>query len=81
VGLGAQRWINLGFIKFQPSELTKLFFPAFFTFSIAENFDGTMRFSTYGPLLAIVGVSTFLILKQPDLGTALVILFSCFILF
>ena len=80
VGLGAQRWINLGFIKFQPSELTKLFFPAFFTHSLAANFDGTMRLRTYGPMLAIVGISSFFILKQPDLGTALVILFSFFIL-
>lgn len=75
-GLGAQRWINLGFVKFQPSELTKLFFPAFFTFYIAGSLERDMTFATYGPMLGIVGASAFLIMKQPDLGTALVILFS-----
>jgi len=81
MGLGAQRWIDLGFIKFQPSELAKLFFPAFFTFKIVENQNGIMSIDVYGPILMIVCCSVFLILKQPDLGTALLILFSCLILF
>lgn len=80
VGLGAQRWISLGFVKFQPSELAKLFFPPFFTFSLSASTDQYMRFSAYGPILAIVCISCFLILKQPDLGTALIILFSCLVL-
>ena len=80
VGLGAQRWINIGFIKFQPSELAKLFFPAFFVFYSSGSLERDMTFATYGPILGIVGASSFLILKQPDLGTALIILFSCFML-
>lgn len=73
IGLGGQRWINLGFIKFQPSELAKLFFPAFFTYSISltRNKEHSIRY--FLPLLGILGVSTLLILKQPDLGTAIIV--------
>lgn len=81
MGLGAQRWIDLGFIKFQPSELAKLFFPAFFTYKISENQGGIISINIYGPILMIVLCSIFLILKQPDLGTALLILFSSLMLF
>lgn len=73
IGLGGQRWINLGFIKFQPSELAKLFFPAFFTFSISLTRNKDRTFGYFLPLLGILGVSTLLILKQPDLGTAIIV--------
>jgi rod shape determining protein RodA len=73
IGLGGQRWINLGFIKFQPSELAKLFFPAFFTYSISLNRNKNRSFGYFIPLLIILGVSTILILKQPDLGTAIIV--------
>lgn len=73
MGLGARRWINLGFIKFQPSELAKLFFPAFFTYSISLTRNKNRSFGYFIPLLVILGISTVLILKQPDLGTAIIV--------
>lgn len=76
VGMGAQRWINLGFIKFQPSELTKLFFPAFFSYYLSTEKEAARTVSHFVPILLILGLSVLLILKQPDLGTALLILFS-----
>ena len=77
IGMGAQRWINLGFIKFQPSELAKLFFSSFFSyflFTEKENFPFTL--SELTPVLTILGISILFILKQPDLGTALLIFFA-----
>lgn len=76
VGMGAQRWINLGIIKFQPSELAKLFFPAFFTSALTPDERPIRGFSNFLPILIILGISFILVLKQPDLGTALIILFS-----
>lgn len=77
IGMGAQRWINLGFIKFQPSELAKLFFPPFFSYYLYTEKDSIdFTLTELLPVIAILGVSAFLILKQPDLGTALIILFS-----
>lgn len=73
VGMGAQRWINLGFIKFQPSELAKLFFPAFFTYYFAASNQSMNRFRDFIPILIVLAVSSVLILKQPDLGTAIII--------
>jgi rod shape determining protein RodA len=82
VGMGAQRWINLGFIKFQPSELTKLLFPAFFSFYLyTEQHIRSQSLAPFLPLLAILGISFLLVRKQPDLGTALILLFSGLILF
>ena len=76
IGMGAQRWINLGIVKFQPSELAKLFFPAFFTSALVPHERAIHGFTPFLPILVILGISALLILKQPDLGTALIILFS-----
>lgn len=77
IGMGAQRWINLGLFKFQPSELAKIFFPLFavhYLYNHKESF--TFTFAEFVPLLGTLIISFFLILKQPDLGTALIILIS-----
>jgi len=78
IGMGGQRWINLGLFKFQPSELAKLFFPAFTTYYLITEDDDSLDVSlrSIAPVLAILAVSFFLIVKQPDLGTALILTFS-----
>ena len=74
IGMGAQRWINLGFIKFQPSELAKPLFPAFVSYYFYTHDEQNNRsWRQFFPLLVMLGFSFMLILKQPDLGTALVI--------
>ncbi len=74
LGMGAQRWIDLKFFAFQPSEAAKLFFPAFFTYFLyTENDTPIYTIESFSPLLATLSVSCFLIAKQPDLGTALVV--------
>jgi rod shape determining protein RodA len=80
IGLGAKRWISLGFIKFQPSELAKLFFPAFFTFHLCMGKSGPHRFIDFIPIVLVLGCSALLILKQPDLGTAIIVSISGLIL-
>lgn len=80
VGMGAQRWINLGFIKFQPSELAKLFFPPFLVYYLYENGkEPTLK--NLIPLLIIFCITLILILKQPDLGTAILVGLGGLILF
>jgi len=77
VGMGAQRWVDLFFFRLQTSELTKLLFPAFATYYFFTQSDNpTFKFKDYVPVLGILAVSFVLILKQPDLGTALILLFS-----
>jgi rod shape determining protein RodA len=84
--MGAKRWISLYFIRFQPSELAKLFLPLFITHYLQE-LDEPAQIKTHFipfkrflfPLIAL-GIGVILILKQPDLGTALIILFSGLIL-
>ena len=77
IAMGGQRWINLGFTKFQPSEMAKLLFPAFVAYFLStQRDDFDFKFRDFVPTLIVLAVSFLLILKQPDLGTALIILFS-----
>jgi rod shape determining protein RodA len=78
IGMGGQRWINVfGIFKFQPSEIAKLLFPAFATYYfVAEDDTIDKPFKRFVPVLCMLGVSFILILKQPDLGTALILAFS-----
>lgn len=81
IGMGGQRWISLGFMKFQPSELAKLLFPAYAAYYFYLHKKNERTFYDFLPLLAILILSFLLIRKQPDLGTALIIVFSGLTLF
>src|SRR3972149_4808542 len=80
IGMGAQRWIDFVFFKLQPSELAKLLFPAFMMYYLyAKKEELTYSFKQFIPILLVLGPSLLLILKQPDLGTALILLGSSII--
>ena len=72
IGGGAQRWLDLGIVRFQPSEFMKLAAPMMVAWFLHER---TLP-PTFGHLvvvLLIVGVPALLVAEQPDLGTALLI--------
>jgi len=76
-GWGGQRWIDIAFIRIQPSELAKFFYPAFVTYFCCikkDLIDGTIK--DYLPLLIPLFITSLLVLKQPDLGTAIVLMTS-----
>lgn len=75
VGKGAQRWLDLGFIRLQPSEFMK---PAI-VLALARFYEllpaGAIRsWRAIWPAGLLVGVPFLLILVQPDLGTAIMVL-------
>lgn len=69
--LGAQRWINLGFFQFQPSEIAKVFMIISLAKFFSDNVDTMDRPATIIRSLIYVGIPTVLVAIQPDLGTAL----------
>ena len=72
VGKGAQRWIDLGFTKFQPSEIMKVVMPlAVARYMSNQPIPPSIR--TIISALIMVLVPTLLIAKQPDLGTSLLV--------
>ena len=69
---GAQRWIDLGFLSIQPSEIIKVFVLAALAKYLAQReFPEGLGFKNLVGPAALVGVPFLLILKQPDLGTAI----------
>ncbi len=74
-GLGAQRWIDLGFLQLQPSEVMKIALVlALARYFHSVSTENAARLSyLVAPVLMIV-VPTALVLKQPDLGTAMMLL-------
>jgi rod shape determining protein RodA len=72
IGKGAQRWLDLGVVRFQPSELMKLSAPMMVAWFMHERRLPPTFFQTVAMVL-IVSVPALLIAEQPDLGTALLI--------
>lgn len=67
---GAQRWINLNFLRFQPSELMKLIVPLTLAYYLDKKAIPLQKIPILISLL-IIALPAFMIAKQPDLGTAL----------
>ncbi len=78
---GSSRWIGLGPLRVQPSELMKLAMAVFAADLLARRADRLERTNAVVvPLLGLLAVSGLLVLKQPDMGTALVLAFITFAL-
>ncbi len=75
VNMGAQRWINLGFMRLQPSELTKITLVMFLAayYDWLPNKKVSHPFWVTLPVLFILA-PVAMVLNQPDLGTALLLL-------
>jgi rod shape determining protein RodA len=72
IGKGAQRWLDLGFVRFQPSEVMKLAVPMMCAWYLHHRALPASLGETL-VVLAIVLVPALLIFEQPDLGTALLV--------
>ncbi|MCH9826011.1 MAG: rod shape-determining protein RodA [Alphaproteobacteria bacterium] len=75
VGMGAQRWINLGFMRLQPSELMKITL----VMLLAAYYDWLPLKKISHPLwvaipVGLIMLPTALVLNQPDLGTSILLL-------
>ncbi|MHB8682400.1 MAG: putative lipid II flippase FtsW [Acidimicrobiales bacterium] len=71
---GASRWIGIGQLKIQPSELMKLALAVFAADLLtrrADQVEQTRR--VVAPLLVMLGLAAVLVLEQPDMGTAIVL--------
>ena len=72
IGKGAQRWLDFGLLRFQPSEIMKVAVPMMVAWYLAENPLPPSRKALMVASLMIV-IPTILIAHQPDLGTALLV--------
>ena len=71
---GARRWLGAGPVQFQPSELLKLSLVLYAAQLLATQPKRMQSMKTLArPLLIVIGVSCLLLLKEPDMGTAIVV--------
>jgi len=72
IGKGAQRWLDLGLVRFQPSELLKLAVPMMIAWSLARR-PLPVRLPDVLWATLLTALPAVLIAKQPDLGTSLLV--------
>jgi rod shape determining protein RodA len=69
---GARRWLNLGVMRFQPSEMMKIAMPMMLAWYFHAR-EGTVRLRDFAVAGLLLAVPVALVARQPDLGTALLI--------
>lgn len=82
VGMGARRWIDLGIIQLQPSELMNVALVlalARYFHALADENIGRIRYLMFPALMVLIPAA--LVLKQPDLGTAIMLVMTGAVLF
>lgn len=79
---GAQRWLEIGGLRFQPSETAKILLILFFAQFIMKHKEKLNTFRIIIYCIALIGIPAFLIFLQPDMSTTIVvILIFCVVMF
>ena len=71
---GAARWIDFGFIRFQPTELSKIIIILFFARFFMDHEEDLNTFKTLAKSVILLAIPLFLIYEQPDLKNTLMLL-------
>ncbi|KKP35446.1 MAG: Lipid II flippase FtsW [candidate division TM6 bacterium GW2011_GWF2_32_72] len=79
---GSSRWLNIGGFAFQPSELLKIFLLIYVAYFL-EKQTGRLHSFKHGylPFLIILGITSLILLKQPDFGLTVTLCTTCFAMF
>jgi rod shape determining protein RodA len=72
--MGAQRWLNIGFFSFQPSEFFRLIFILGFSSYLSNSSNFLTERVPFKSLFVFTVLPLLLLIKQPDLGTALLLM-------
>ncbi len=72
ISMGAQRWLQIGSFRFQPSEIMKLAMPITVAAFLSSGFLPP-SFKRVVAVLILIGIPTALIIEQPDLGTSILV--------
>lgn len=72
IGKGAQRWLDVGLFRFQPSEMMKIFMPMMISRYLAD-FALPPKPNQFFIAALLIVIPTLLIAKQPDLGTSVLV--------
>lgn len=75
---GATRWLNLGFTRIQPSEMLKITAPIMLAWYFHKRQNTELRFIDFVVALLLLAIPFALIVRQPDLGTGLLVLMAGF---
>ncbi|NKB46568.1 MAG: rod shape-determining protein RodA [Legionellales bacterium] len=73
ISKGAQRWLDLGFFRFQPSEIMKLAVPLIVARYLGQ-YELPPKFYRLIAALTLIAIPGLLIIKQPDLGTSILVM-------
>jgi rod shape determining protein RodA len=74
---GSRRWLNLGITRIQPSELMKIALPLMLAWYF-QKFEGRIRWRDFVFAAVLIAIPAILVKRQPDLGTALLLIASGF---
>jgi cell division protein FtsW len=78
---GVQRWIRFGPLGFQPSELFRFAFILFLSYSLSKRLKKVKQFKyLFIPYVPLLAIGLLLIIREPDLGTALTVCLSAILL-
>jgi rod shape determining protein RodA len=72
ISKGARRWLNLGFMRIQPSELMKIAMPLMLAWYFQKH-ESMLRWREYAIATLLLLIPVALIARQPDLGTAILV--------
>ena len=78
---GSTRWLALPYLSFQPSELLKISLILYLAYFLTKKEKTNVSlFNHYLPLLIILGITSFILLKQPDFGLTITLIITTFIM-